>query len=45
MLTNAPDAMIDEGAARDWDWAPEYDFQKSAEAMFALFGLSEGAAS
>lgn len=44
MLTAAPDAMIDESATRDWGWKPEYDFAKSAEAMFDLFGVSEGRA-
>lgn len=44
MLTKAPDAMIDASATRDWDWKPEYDFAKSAEAMFDLFGVSEGGA-
>jgi len=44
-MREKPKVIIDESAARDWDWAPEYDFQKSAEAMFALFGLSERASS
>ena len=42
-MRERPKEIIDASAASDWDWAPEYDFQKSAEAMFALFGLSEGA--
>ena len=41
-MRDRPKQIIDESAAHDWDWAPEYDFQKSAEAMFDLFGLSEG---
>ena len=43
MLSAAPDTMVDDSARRDWDWKPEYDFAKSAEAMFELFGVSEGA--
>jgi threonine 3-dehydrogenase len=43
MLRACPDVIDDANAARDWDWRPEFDFQKSAEAMFDLFGLSEGA--
>ena len=42
MLTAAPDVIDDSDARRDWDWKPEYDFQKSAEAMFEHFGVSEG---
>lgn len=41
-MRDRPKQIIDESAAQDWDWAPEYDFQKAAEAMFDLFGLSEG---
>ncbi|MEO1613267.1 MAG: NAD-dependent epimerase/dehydratase family protein [Pseudomonadota bacterium] len=42
MLNAGPNEIDDSDARRDWDWAPEYDFQKSAEAMFAHFGVSEG---
>ena len=32
-----PSALVSDNAARDWDWAVEYDFDKTAEAMFELF--------
>ncbi len=44
-MRDRPKQIIDASAVQDWDWAPEYDLQKSAEAMLALFGLSEGASS
>lgn len=40
-LRSTPNVIHDESAARDWDWRPEFNFKKSAEAMFELFGLSD----
>jgi len=31
--------VVDDGFARsDWDWMPEYDFDKTVAKMFELFG-------
>jgi threonine 3-dehydrogenase len=35
-----PSAMVSESAANDWDWSVKFDFDKTAEAMFALFETS-----
>jgi len=31
-----PDTIDDTAAREDWDWAPEYDYEKCVAAMFAL---------
>ena len=36
MLQNCPNVIDDSWARDDWDWVPEYDFQKSADAMFDI---------
>ncbi len=37
LIGSWPSALVSDGAARDWDWVVEYDFDKTAEAMFQLF--------
>lgn len=37
MLGGLPDVVDDAFARADWQWKPEYDFDKTAEKMFELF--------
>lgn len=37
LIGSWPTALVCDGAERDWDWAVEFDFDKTAEAMFNLF--------
>lgn len=38
-LLNAwPNVIVDDSARKDWGWAPEYDFKKSADRLMAFFG-------
>lgn len=32
-----PSSLVSKSAEQDWDWAVEFDFDKTAEAMFTLF--------
>jgi threonine 3-dehydrogenase len=37
LIGSWPTALICDAAAQDWDWVVEYNFDKTAEAMFKLF--------
>lgn len=38
MLSGLPDVVEDAFARKDWNWTPEYDFDKTVAKMFELFG-------
>jgi threonine 3-dehydrogenase len=40
LIGSWPTALVCDAAVQDWDWAVEYDFDKTAEAMFKLFETS-----
>lgn len=37
MLGGLPDIVEDQAARADWDWQPQYDFDRTVSAMFELF--------
>ncbi len=37
LIGSWPSSLECDGAARDWDWQVDFDFDKTAEAMFKLF--------
>jgi threonine 3-dehydrogenase len=37
LINGWPKEVSSQGATRDWDWKPGFDFDKTAEAMFRLF--------
>jgi len=37
LLSAWPNVLIDDGARRDWGWAPEYDFVSSADWLMDYF--------
>lgn len=37
LLSGWPNVLVDDAARRDWGWAPEYDFQASADWLMAYF--------
>jgi len=37
MLGGLPDVVDDQYARDDWHWSPDFDFDKTVNAMFELF--------
>lgn len=37
LLSAWPNVLVDDGARRDWGWAPEYDFKSSADWLMNYF--------
>ena len=37
MLGGLPDVVEDQFARDDWQWSPDFDFDKTVNAMFELF--------
>ena len=37
LLSGWPNVLVDDGARRDWGWAPEYDFTASADWLMSYF--------
>jgi len=37
LLSGWPNVLVDDAARRDWGWAPEYDFQASADWLMEYF--------
>ncbi len=37
MLGGLPDVVEDQAARDDWDWQPQFDFDRTVDAMFELF--------